>query len=346
LSALTRSSPAVLIIIVLSYLLLYSYQFDSNLFAQVDGYYSNNLGLVKILVDKAIQTFQNNSTKDTITHLREAYTELMVSAMNNNIKNKPASLDALAFILGHTIKLLSENNTTTLPKNSSILYLNTLEEQLGQYLPAISSNIENSINRTASTTFPKEPFLEYKNEPYGLKVQYPHNWIIRINNNYSLPSTSSYAHPQVIGSFYLPNSTEGLPFFYIGINSNLSKQFKQFPFTLQQYLNKSLQSKKNSSAFPDFKLIEATAANQNNNNNNSLAGFPAYRIIWTYEHPTYGMRKLMEFGTVVHGSKGYFVDYAASLDKFSKYLPIFQSMKNSFKISISNTWSNKTTTIR
>ena len=344
---LIRSSQAVLIVISLSYLLLYSYQFDSNLFAQVDGYYSNNLGLVKILVDKAIQTFQNNSTKDAITHLREAYAELMVSAMDNNIKNKPAGLDALAFLLGHTIKLLSENNTTTLPKNSSILYLNKLEEQVGRYLPAISSNIENSINRTASITFPKGPFLEYKNEPYGLEVQYPHNWIIRINNNYSLPSTSSYSHPQVIGSFYLPNSTEGLPFFYIGVNSNLSKQFKQFPFTLQQYLNKSLQSKKNLSAFPDFKLIEATAANQNsNNNNNSLAGFPAYRILWTYKHPTYGMRKLMEFGIVVHGSKGYFVDYAASLDKFSKYLPIFQSMKNSFKISIRNTSSNKTTTIR
>jgi hypothetical protein len=345
LSALIRSSPAVLIIIVLSYLLLNSYQLESNLFAQVAGDYDNNLGLVKILVDKAIQTFQNNSTKEAITHLREAYAELMVSAMDNNIKNKPAGLDSLAFLLGHTIKLLSENNTTTLPKNSSILYLNTLEEQLGQYLPAISSNFENSINRTASTIFPKGPFIEYKNEPYGLEVQYPHDWIIRINNNYSLPSSSSYSHPQVIGSFYLPNSTEGLPFFYIGVNSNLSKQFKQFPFTLQQYLNKSLQPKKNSSAFPDFKLIEATAANQNSNNNNSLAGFPAYRILWTYKNPTYGVRKLMEFGTVVHGSKGYFVDYAASLDKFSKYLPIFQSMKNSLKISICNTWSNKTTTI-
>jgi len=212
LSALIRSSPAVLIIIVLSYLLLFSYQFDSNVFAQTDRYYSNNLGLVKILVDKAIQTFQNNSTKEVITYLRGAYTALMVSVLNNNnnIKNKPAGLDALAFLLGHTIKFLSENNTTALPKNSSILYLNTLEEQLGQYLPAISSNVKNLTDRTANTTFPKGPFLEYENEPYGLKVQYPYNWIIRINNNYSSPSSSSYAHPQVIGSFYLPNSTEGL----------------------------------------------------------------------------------------------------------------------------------------
>jgi hypothetical protein len=64
-----------------------------------------------------------------------------------------------------------------------------------------------------------------------------------------------------------------------------------------------LQAKKNSSAFPDFNLIEASATN-----NNTLAGLPAYKIVWTYKHPTYGMRKLVEFGTVVNGNKGYFVD--------------------------------------
>jgi len=133
-------------------------------------------------------------------------------------------------------------------------------------------------------------------------------------------------------------------FFYVGLNSNLSKQFKHYPFTLQQYLNKSLQSKKISSAFPDFKLIEAIVANDSNNL--SLAGFPAYEIIWTYKHPTYGMRKLMEFGTVMHGTKGYFLDYAASIEKFPKYLPVAQSMKDSFKISINNTGFNETTTGR
>ena len=45
----------------------------------------------------------------------------------------------------------------------------------------------------------------------------------------------------------------------------------------------------------------------------------------------------MELGTIVHGSKGYFVDCAASIETFSKYLPIAQSMKDSFKISITDT---------
>lgn len=109
-------------------------------------------------------------------------------------------------------------------------------------------------------------------------------------------------------------------FSYVWVNSNLSKQFKQYAFTLQQYLNRSLQSKKNSSAFPDFKLIEATAKN----NNFSLAGVPTYEIIWTYKHPTYGMRKLIEFGTASHRSKGYFIDYAA-------YRKIFVVFANSSK---------------
>ena len=49
----------------------------------------------------------------------------------------------------------------------------------------------------------------------------------------------------------------------------------------------------------------------------------------------FGLTRLVEFGTVVNGNKGYFVDYAASVEKFSKYLPIAQVMENSFKISMS-----------
>jgi hypothetical protein len=60
-------------------------------------------------------------------------------------------------------------------------------------------------------------------------------------------------------------------------------------------------------------------------------------------HPIYGMRKLLEFGTVVNGSKGYFVDYAASIEKFWKYLQIAQDMKDSFKISANNTAFSNTT---
>src|SRR5262245_36957239 len=138
--------------------------------------------------------------------------------------------------------------------------------------------LQDSMIGPTSNTFSKKPFLEFENEPYGLKIQYPYDWIIRINYNYSLPTTSSYTHTQIIGSFYLPNLIELLQLFYTEVNTNLSKEFKQFPFTLQQYLHKSLQAKKNSSAFPGFNLIEASATS-----NKTLGGFPAYEIVWTYK---------------------------------------------------------------
>lgn len=303
--------------------LLFSNQFYYFIFSQTDRLYNYTPVLIKISIDKAIQSYQDNSINNTISHLQAAYQLLMSASNRTNISN----IQTLLLLIRQTIRLVSENNANIGAKNDSMEYLNALEEQISQ--PVSTSYPKNVMTTTTNNTFSKRLFLEYENEPYGLKIQYPYDWIIRINYNYSLPTTSSYAHPQIVGSFYLANSTEGLPFFYTGVNTNLSKEFKQFPFTLEQYLNRSLQSKKNSSAFPDFKLVEASATN-----NNTLAGFPAYEIVWTYKHPTYGMRKLVEFGTVVNANKGYFVDYAASIEKFSKYMPIAQVMKKSFKISM------------
>ena len=158
---------------------------------------------------------------------------------SNNTKTTTANstnIQTLLLLIVHTIGLISENNTNAEAKNDSIMYLNALEEQLS---PSVgTSYTRNVMTGTASNTFSKKLFLEYENEPYGLKIQYPYDWIIRINYNYSLPTTYSYTRPQIIGSFYLPNATEGLPFFYTGVNTNLSKEFKQFPFTLEQYLHK------------------------------------------------------------------------------------------------------------
>ena len=308
--------------------LLFSNQFYYYGFSQTERPYNYTPLLIKISIDKAIESYENNSINSAIWHLQAAH-QLLLSA--NSTKTTISNIQIVLLLIVHTIGLISENNINAEAKNDSIMYLNALEQQLG---PSITtSHTKNVMTGTASNTF-----LEFENEPYGLKIQYPYDWIIRINYKYSLPTTSSYTHPQIIGSFYLPNSTEGLPFFYAGVNTNLSKEFKQFPFTLGQYLYKSLQAKKNSSAFPDFNLIEASATN-----NNTLAGFPAYKIVWTYKHPTYGMRKLVEFGTVVNGNKGYFVDYAASVEKFSKYLPIALAMKNSFKISIKAYYNNPKT---
>ena len=50
-------------------------------------------------------------------------------------------------------------------------------------------------------------------------------------------------------------------------------------------------------------------------------------------HRQYGLREIMEVGTVLNGSKGYFLDYAASPSKFSKYLPEADEVIASFGLT-------------
>ncbi len=69
-------------------------------------------------------------------------------------------------------------------------------------------------NVTGGTTDTNTTFLNelLENKPYKPKAQIPYDWIIRINNEYSLLTMSNYNHQEIIGSFYLPK-TYGVPFF-------------------------------------------------------------------------------------------------------------------------------------
>ncbi|MFL6425819.1 MAG: hypothetical protein ACJ71R_19835, partial [Nitrososphaeraceae archaeon] len=114
-----------------------------------------------------------------------------------------------------------------------------------------------------------------------------------------------------------------LPFFRIGTD-DLNKEFSNLQkVSINQYLDRSL-AHKNSTGFPGFNLIESDT------NNKRLANNLAYTIVWTYTHPTYGMRKSIEIATIL-GSRGYFLDYTAATANFSKFLPVAEKMIESFQ---------------
>jgi hypothetical protein len=73
-----------------------------------------------------------------------------------------------------------------------------------------------------------------------------------------------------------------------------------------------------------FKLLELST------NSSILAGKPAYTLIGTY-HPSAGLQKLMETGTII-GDKAYVVQYIADAPKYSDYLPAVQKMIDSLLI--------------
>src|SRR5919197_3256691 len=186
-------------------------------------------------------------------------------------------------------------------------------------------DINKTIMRVSYISLSKDTFLTYTNPTYGIKIEYPYNWVID-GTNY--PEGKGGVQ---IAAFYLPNVSEGLPFIRVGID-NLTKEFpeRQGKVDIIDYLKKALEGK-NSKGFPGFKLIESNLTTPTTYNSTLAGNHLTYRIIWTYTHPTYGIRKSIEVGTVI-GNNGYFIDYTAAEPKFPNYLSIIQKMINSFMI--------------
>jgi hypothetical protein len=277
--------------------------------------------LAKVLIDRAIQALQSGNIKKTVMHLGAAEQEVILAVTEDNRNNNSNNYSSLETILlvKDAIQSLQNSNDTT----KALVFLDLSERQLGEDL----LNIANA-NLSTTAAIPRDTFLIYSNPSYGIRMQYQYNWVLE---GTSYPSGTGGVQ---ITSFYLPDTSIGLPYFRIGTD-NLSKEFPQLSrISVNDYLNRSLEHK-SSTGFPGFKLLES-------DRQNSLAGNRAYTIIWTYTNPTYGMRKSIEIGTII-GGKGYFVDYTAAEGKFQKYLPVVQKMINSFEIINSTTGVNSST---
>lgn len=291
---------------------------------------NDNSILIKILIDQAIQSFQNNKSADSISHLHAAYDELVIFAKMNdrNIVNARA----LGSTIISTLNSLSEENkshyASTTNNNIIIADFNALEDQVGRDLLHLLSIPNSNLNNAILPVIPTETFLIYHNDRYGASVQYPSNWSIRIENDSNLQQYKpDHFKSKVIASFYVPRLSSGLPIFYIGTNSNLSKWIDHSPITLKNYLDLAVKSK-NLTNFPNLKIISSSLGNINNKN--ILSGSLAYKLVWTYVNPIYGLRKVMEFGTLIGKDTGYFIDYSASIERFNNYLPLVQKMKDTF----------------
>lgn len=278
--------------------------------------------LAKVLIDSAIQALQSGNIKKTVMHLGAAEQEVILAVTEENRNNNSNNYSSLETILlvKDAIQSLENSNDTT----KAIVLLDLAERQLGEVL----LNIANANVSATTASIPRDTFLIYSNPSYGIKMQYQYNWVIE---GTSYPTGTGGVQ---ISSFYLPDTSLGLPYFRIGAD-NLSKEFPRLStVSVNDYLNRSLEHK-NSTGFPGFKLLESDIQN-------SLAGNRAYTIVWTYTNPTYGIRKSIEIGTVID-SKGYFVDYTAAEGKFQNYLSLAQRMINSFEIINSTARVNNST---
>jgi hypothetical protein len=280
--------------------------------------------VVKMLVDNAIQEFQNNNINNTITDLRGAEQELLSSLPiieNNSSNNNNTSSISTSKAQPLTLLLLIKNIIQALDigdYGKGEQYLNLAEQELGRNIVDASSSSLNPQITSNDNNY--SLFSIYTNTKYGIKLQYLYNWAIEADDY----ATGAAGQAGIqIASFYLQDVNNGLPFFRIGTD-DLTKEFPNLQkVSINQYLHRSL-AHKNSTGFPSFNLIESDATN------GRLANNLAYTIVWTYTHPTYGMRKSIEVATIL-GSRGFFVDYTAATADFSKFLPVAEKMIESFQ---------------
>jgi YVTN family beta-propeller protein len=144
-------------------------------------------------------------------------------------------------------------------------------------------------------------YLTYFNSILGIQIRYPDDWL---KNETSIGDR--------IASF---DSQDYVAQVHVLLNNfppslNLNESLKN---TIKQYQNDT-----------NFRII-------NSNTNSTLAGQPAYGLVFTARYPAGGEIKQIITGTIV-GSELYWIHVMVKAYEFSNYLPIVQKMINSFHI--------------
>ena len=218
-----------------------------------------------------------------------------------NVNSKPAT--------GNSSTKAPENITTAITSNTKPKTIT---------VPPTSNNPTISIQQ-----HPKEStFLTYINSTYGIKIQFPSNWIYKGSetSNDSVQGIVTFTSPEVLTS----SSNKSLVVLTAGI-----EKLPYHNIPLDVYTNLTINNLRKSDA--GFRLLAS--------NEISLAGInPAHKIIFTSHTMPYTMAV---YG--IKGDKAYVIDYIAGSEAtYSNYLPIAQKMIDSFQIVNSTSSATQT----
>ena len=157
-----------------------------------------------------------------------------------------------------------------------------------------------------SQAFAQEQFLTYEDITTGISIQFPSNWEKSVNlDNFvtfrAPPETDSRVYPAALG---------------LKIQELTSQNV-----SLQEITKVQMSELKKSN--PNLELSESTST--------TLAGKPAYKIVFSATDNNQVERKAMQLWTVI-GNKAILITYKAQPDKYSSYLPTIEKMIGSFQV--------------
>ena len=160
----------------------------------------------------------------------------------------------------------------------------------------------------------------YENSTYGIKIQYPSDWIYREQSRTNIvtfiPASSLNSMllnniQNNVSKSFSPNQTNVSPLVTIGLEF---LPFHNIP--LSSYNNMTINSLRQS---PGFQLVTSSPTN--------LAGNPASMIQYTQ-----GPLVTLAVYTII-GNQLYTIAYVVDSTQYSKYVPMVQQMVRSFVIN-------------
>ena len=151
----------------------------------------------------------------------------------------------------------------------------------------------------------QEQFLTYEDITTGISIQFPSNWEKSVNlDNFitfrAPPETDTRIYPAALG---------------LKIQELASKSV-----LLQEVTKVQISELKKSN--PNLEFSESTSS--------TLAGKPAYRVVFTATDNNQVERKAMQIWTIID-NKAILITYKAQPDKYSTYLPTIERMIGSFQ---------------
>jgi hypothetical protein len=174
-------------------------------------------------------------------------------------------------------------------------------------LPSVTKNTSATGGRTVT----------YKNSTYGITIKYPSNW-----SHQELLSTPGSGVVYVV-EINPPLAAD--PNAATSVDVLIQPGVPKIP--LDQLARNVIQSFKggNNSA---FKLVSAKT-------DSTLAGKPAYSVVFTFTDANGLHIKQMEKGTLIGGSV-YSIDFITDASKYNSFFPAVQNIMNSFTVNPQN----------
>lgn len=155
----------------------------------------------------------------------------------------------------------------------------------------------------------------YENSTYGIKIQYPSDWVYREQSRTNIvtfiPSSSLNSILLSNISKFSPNQTDTTPLVTIGLEF---LPFHNIP--LNVYNNITISSQRQT---PGFQLVASSPTN--------LAGNPAHMIQYSQ-----GPLVTLAIYTII-GNELFTIAYAVDSTQYSKYVPVVQQMVRSLDIN-------------